>query len=101
MLSHIRGLTASPRARYTLKWEVQISPADPHEQRPLIRASHQAAPHPNKHTTVERIYVRHEPTVARGEVVACGATVSSFRVASKMLYERGLALLAFTRQPGA
>jgi hypothetical protein len=24
MLSHIRGLTTSPRARYTLKWEVQI-----------------------------------------------------------------------------
>jgi hypothetical protein len=24
MLSHSRGLTASPRARYTLKWEMQI-----------------------------------------------------------------------------
>ena len=50
MLSHIPGLTASPQARYTLKWEEQIPGRSfENHQKPHLPT--------NKQITVERIYV--------------------------------------------
>lgn len=88
MLSHIRGLTASPRARYTLKWEVQI----PTHSGRSFELHHRRIFFGNQQSSSCRTdLLRRHPIEARGEVAPCtdnyffaaGLKIACSRVSNK------------------